>query len=73
MGIFGSGVSEYVVGDDPRSSDSGHSTKPLEKLTTSPLQPMGLVVGASPAATDAETELLPGDEGPVVVPLEGAG
>jgi hypothetical protein len=29
-------------------------------------------VGASNAAADAETDQLPEDEGPVVVPLEGA-
>jgi hypothetical protein len=37
------------------------------------LQPMGCVVGVSAAATDSEAEQLPEDEGPVVVPLEGAG
>jgi hypothetical protein len=34
---------------------------------------MGVVVGVSAAAADAETEQLPEDEDPVVVPLEGAG
>jgi hypothetical protein len=58
-----------VVGDDPRSSDAGHSTDTLEKLTNCPLQPMGVAVGESAAAADAELEHLPGDEGPMVVPL----
>jgi hypothetical protein len=71
MSIDGAGVSEYVVGDDPRSSDAGHSTDLLEKLTKCPLQPMGVAVGESATAADAETEQLPGDEGPVVLPLEG--
>jgi hypothetical protein len=34
---------------------------------------MGVVVGASAAASDTETERLPEDEGPVVLPLEGDG
>jgi hypothetical protein len=66
-------VSEYVVGDDLRSSDAGPSTDPLKKLTNCLLQPMEVAVGASATAADAETERLPEDEGPVVVPLEGAG
>jgi hypothetical protein len=48
------------------------STNPLEKLTNRQQPPRGVAVGASAAATDAEIEQLPGDEGPVVVPLEGA-
>jgi hypothetical protein len=48
--------SEYVVGDDLRTSDDGHSTDPLEKPANCPLQPMGVVVGVSLAAADAETE-----------------
>jgi hypothetical protein len=57
--MFGTGVSEHVVVDDPRSSDAGPSTDPLEKLTHCPLQPMGVAEGASDAAAHAETE----DEG----------
>jgi hypothetical protein len=34
---------------------------------------MGVVVGASAAASDTETEQLPKDKGPVALPLEGAG
>jgi hypothetical protein len=34
---------------------------------------MEVAVGASATKPDAEVEQLPGDEGPVVVPLEGAG
>jgi hypothetical protein len=73
MSINGALVSEYIVGDDPRSSDAGPSTNPLDKLTNCPLQQMGVAVGASATAADAEIEQLPEDEGPVVVPLEGAG
>jgi hypothetical protein len=73
ISIDGAGVSEYVVGDDPWTSHAGPSTDPLEKLTKCPLQPMGVAVGASTAATDAETEQLHEFEGPVVVPLEGVG
>jgi hypothetical protein len=73
MSLDGAGVSEYVVGHDSRSSDAGPSTNPHVKLTNCPLQPMGVIVGASAAAADAEIEQLPEDEGPVVVPLEGAG
>jgi hypothetical protein len=32
---------------------------------------MGVAMGESAAASDAELEHLPGDEGPMVVPLEG--
>jgi hypothetical protein len=70
MSIDGAGVSKYVIGDDPQSSDAGH-TDPHEKLTNCPLEPMGVALGASAAAADAETEQLPGCEGLVVVPLEG--
>jgi hypothetical protein len=71
--IYGAGVSEFVTGNDPRSSDADHTTNPLEKLTSCPLQPMGVVVGASATAADAGAEKLPEDEGPVVVPLGGPG
>jgi hypothetical protein len=53
------GVSEYVVGDDPRPSDAGPSTDPLLKLTNRPLQPIGVAVDASAAAAGVEAEQLP--------------
>jgi hypothetical protein len=71
MSISGARASEYVIGDYP--PDAIPSTNPLEELTNYPLQPMGVAVGESAVAADAEIERLPGDEGPVVVPLEGAG
>jgi hypothetical protein len=49
MSIDGAGVSEYVVGDDPWSSDAGSSTGLLEEFTNCPLQPMAVAVGASAA------------------------
>jgi hypothetical protein len=73
MSIDGTGVSEYVVGDGPLSSAAGPSTDPLENLTHCPLQPMGVVVGASADAADADKEQLPEDEDPVVVPFKGDG
>jgi hypothetical protein len=54
MSIDGTGVSEYVVGDGPLSSAAGPSTDPLDNMTHCPLQPMGVVVGASADAADAE-------------------
>jgi hypothetical protein len=47
--------------------------KVLEKLTNCPLQPMGVVVGASATAAHTDKQQLPENEVPVVVPLEGAG
>jgi hypothetical protein len=48
MSINGARLSEYVIGED--ALDAGPSTNPLVTLTNSPLQPMGVAVGASAAA-----------------------
>jgi hypothetical protein len=69
MSIDEAGVSEYVVSNNPPSSDAGPSIDLFEKLTNCPLQPMGVAVGAFAAEDDAETEQLPEHKRPVVVPL----